>query len=217
MTTTPHHLPDPQRWAIEQERKRHDDALFGYGEYAMFILLWNFVDHELGLVERCPSCYISRGKIAEAYGQSDQNKCLACFGTTFEGGYKAKIVRPSLWDANEEDYRKGDRGQFIQATASVQSTSDFRLRTGDYIFRGDGTRWQMRTLSTNHLRTGFETPTDALTPVGYNFGTVAREDEDTIAYLIPPTTAELLILLNKSYTRVPYDFTADEDIRAALV
>lgn len=188
--TLPLWLPDDQDYAVEQERYRHDQALAFYGENALFVLMWRLEDHEKGLVDRCPTCYVALGKIAEVYGQAAREKCSDCFGTTFEGGWKAKIVRLSLWDANEKDYREKARGETEVSTASIQAPSDFRLRTGDYIFRGDGTRWRMQTVSTNHLRTGFEMPSAARTAAGWNYGQCILEDESSVAYMIEPTPSE---------------------------
>lgn len=196
-TTLPIWHPDPQMYAIEQERYRHDQAMASYGEYALFVLMWKLEDHQIGLVARCPTCYGIEGakarKTAEAYNQPTQRKCPDCFGTTFEGGWKAKVVRLSLWDVNEVDHAYRQRGEIERATASIQAPSDFRLRTGDYIFRGDETRWRMQTISTNHLRTGFLMPTAVRTPVGYNFGQVMLEDESSVAYMIEPTPEERTI------------------------
>lgn len=211
-----HHLPDPQRFAVNQERQRHDQALYRYGEYAMFVLMWTIHDHHAGLVDRCPTCYQSYGKIAKAYGQPSVNKCADCFGTTFEGGFKARVVRPSLWDYNEPDYREHNRGEVIIATASIQSTSDFKMGTGDHIFRADGTRWQMRSVGTNHLRTGFEMPTSARSALGFNYGQVSREDETSVSYTIPPTPAEVIAALDLSDVRYPQDFSALEVVRGPL-
>lgn len=183
-------LPDPQMYAIDQERYRHDGALTFYGEYALFVLMWKLEDHVKGLVERCSVCYVAYGKTTEAYGQSPIKNCENCYGTTFEGGWKAKIVRLSMWDTNETDHVLKAHGEIKRATSTVQTTSDFRLRTGDYIFRGDETRWRMQTVSTNHLRTGFLMPTSVRTPLGYNFGQVVLEDESSVAYLIEPRPEE---------------------------
>lgn len=206
-------MPDPQGFAIEQERYRHNQALSFFGEFAMFVLRWQLEHFKAGLVGRCPTCYISAGPVAEVYGQSTKEKCPDCFGTTFEGGYRAKIVRPSLWDVNEEIEVKRDRGEVVVSDSSIQTTSDFRLHNGDFIFRGDGTRWRMQSLSTNHLRTGFLMPDRVDTPLGYNFGVVKREDESSVAYIIPPADLTFLDVLN---IREPQDWSAYEDIRGPL-
>jgi hypothetical protein len=208
--------PDPQEHAVAQERSRHDQALASFGEYVMFVLMWRIDDHEAGLVDRCPRCYEAYGKTAEAYGQPAQERCPECFGTTFEGGWKARIVRPSLWDYNEEEDRQHARGEVEVATATVQSTSDFRLRTGDHLFRGDGTRWMMRTVSTNNLRTGFQIPSRQRSALGFNYGQVSLEDESSTPYLIPPSPAEVKEMLDLSHLRHPTDFSAVEEIRGPL-
>lgn len=212
-----HHLPDPQTYAVDQERMRHDGALWAFGEYAMFILFWNITDHERGLVARCSKCYAAYGKIAEAYGQPAVNECSRCFGTSFEGGYKAKIVRPSLWDFNLEDYKDSPRGEVLVASASVQTTADFRMRTGDVIVRADNVRWRMRSTGTNHLRTGFELPTGDRSALGYNYGQVIREDEDSVVYTIPPGPAEIRSSLDVVGTRYPKDFATLEVVRGPLL
>lgn len=214
--TYQHHLPDPQGYAVAQEQARHDGALFAYGEYSMFVLMWRSEDHEAGLVDRCLTCFEAYGKIAKAYGQSPIKDCPECFGTTFEGGFKARLVRESLWDFNEPANRVHVRGEVEVATASIQSTSDFRMRTGDHIFRGDGTRWTMRTIGTNHLRTGFGMPGPDRTPLGYNFGQVDLQDRDHVVYSIPPEGTTLAARLDVTGTRLPVDYTDLEIIRGPI-
>ena len=212
------HVPNPQPYAVTQERFRHDGALYQWGEYAIFVLLWNVADHEAGLVARCQDCYVAYGRIAEAYGQPARRKCPTCFGTTFQGGYRATIVRPTIWDYNEKDHREHSRGEVIVSTASVQTTSDFQLRTGDYIIRADNGRWQVRSKSTNNLRTGFETPSAASAPLGYNFGQVSLEDKDSVAHTIPPVdAAEVRTLLSVVDQRRPSDFSEFDDLRGPLI
>ena len=107
------------------------------------------------------------------------------------------------------------RGQTTTATASIQSTSDFRLRTGDYIFRGDGTRWKMRIdrhQPSPHRVRDARPPAD---PGGYNFGQVNLEDPDHVSYLIPPMTPPLQTTLD-SRVQVPQDFSSIETIRGPL-
>ena len=209
-------LPDPKSYEIEQERFRHDQSLWFYGEYAMFVLMWRIEDHENDLVERCGKCYIAYGKIAEVYGQPAKEKCDSCYGTTFEGGVKAKIVRPSLWDTNEGLERERERGEVEIRTASIQSTNDFRLRNHDYIFRGDGTRWMVQSISTNHLRSGFDMPTQADTPLGYNFSEVVLQDDSTVAYMIPPDEATLMTI-DLPGQRYPTDWSTIEEINGSLL
>lgn len=210
------YLPDAQDWAFEQEKARHQGAMDLWGEYSMFVLLWNLVDFEAGLVGRCQTCYVPNGGVTDVYGQSNNSKCPDCYGTTFEGGFKAKIVRRSLWASNENAFKPQARGDIIIGTATVQAESTFRMRTGDYIFRGDGSRWQMRTMSSNELRTGFQMPSPATAVVGYNYGTVSREDESSVAYLIPPTASVLINRLNVTHAHWPVSFADLEVVRGSL-
>jgi hypothetical protein len=213
----PHWLTDPQAYAVEQERQRHLDALYAYGEFAMFVLMWRVTDFEAGLVGRCPTCFTSGGKIAATYGQGAKRDCPDCFGTTFEGGYRAKIVRPSLWDHDTSTELPGRRGDTITEPTRIQTTGDFNSNTDDYAFRGDGTRWQMRNTDWDLLRTGFQTPSIPRTLLGWNITQANLEDPSSVAYLIPPTGDELVTILNVTNgLRFPPDFSEHEDIRGPL-
>ena len=44
---------------------------------------------------------------------------------------------------------------------SVESTSDFRLRQGDYVVRADNSRWRVNTPQRVTVRTGY--PVDGMT------------------------------------------------------
>src|SRR6478609_414109 len=57
VTASPYYLRDRQNWAVEQERMRHDEALYSIGEYAIFVLMWHIQDLTAGLVQRCSRCY----------------------------------------------------------------------------------------------------------------------------------------------------------------
>ena len=45
----------------------------------------------------------------------------------------------------------------------------------------------------------------------------AREDEASVAYLIPPDTATVISILDRTHFRTPLDFSAVEDVRGPLV
>lgn len=210
-------LPGSQDYAVIQERQRHIDALYHFGEYAMFVLMWRPEDHAAGKVDRCPRCFTSYGVVAEVYQQPSQNDCPECYGTTFEGGYRAKIIRPSIWDASEEANRYSERGETIRANASVQTTHDFTLHIGDYIFRASGERWRIETMSTNHLQTGFAIDSVSQDVLGWNFGQAFLEQPGTVAYHIPPSQSQLAALLDVTGTRTPTDFSTAEDIRGDLL
>lgn len=213
-----HHLPTaPQGWAVTNMRDSHNDSLYRFGEYAIFVMLWDIRDHNAGLVDRCPECY-GGSPYSEVYKQSNEHNCEACLGTTFEGGYKAKIVRPSLWDFGEEAEQEQRRGIALPQSAGIQSTSDFRMKTGDFIIRADNTRWVIESTSANHLRTGFGFPQKSETVLGFNWGQCRKEDTSSVVYTIDPRlTDEVRALLDPVDPRFPVDFGAFEEIRAPLV
>lgn len=213
-----HWLTDPMSYAVQQEVDRHDQALWTHGELAMFVLLWTIFDYEAGLVAHCSTCYVAYGRSAEAYGQPAKRDCPDCYGTTFEGGYKAKIVRPAIWtDQSEEALTIGPRGQSLADAESVQSTADFKPMNGDYVFRADGTRWEIREVTSGTLHTGFEFTSATSQSVGFAMGRVVREDESSVAYLIPPDPVTLrAILTTPMGTRYPPDTTAVDEIRGPL-
>lgn len=215
-TVQPYYVRDPQAWAVEQEHLRHNQAIFQVGEYAMFALMWHIADFTLGLVGRCNRCYIGYGKVAEAYGQASKNKCTDCFGTTFEGGYKALIVRPAIFSDTDQSETMDRRGVMHPDDVDVESTHDFRIRNGDYVFRADGTRWYLRTPQRVTLRTGFGYPGQASTGIGYNLARASLEDPDSVAYLIPPPPLDVVNTL-RTGRFVPEDFANVEVIRGPLI
>jgi hypothetical protein len=212
----PYYLRDPQPWAVEQERLRHNEAMYHVGEMCMFTLMWHVLDFEAGLVARCNRCFVARGKVAEAYGQASQNKCPDCFGTTFEGGFRAQIVRPAIFTDTDEDERPDRRGVIHPNDVGLETTTDFRVRQGDFAFRADGTRWYLRGPERVTLRAGFGYPGQRDEAVGYNHAKVTVEDPDSVAYLIPPATATVKTILGQ-YRRTPQDYSAYEIIRAPLI
>lgn len=191
----PYWIRDTQPWAVQQEHMRHDQALYTVGEYVMFTLMWHLLDHEQGLVARCSRCWVARGRVAEVYAQPAQNKCPVCFGTTFEGGIRAQIIRPAIFSDTDEEERPDKRGVVHPQNVQIETTHDFRVRQGDYVFRADNTRWFLRHPNSVRVRTGFAYPTQADTNLTLNFATASLEDKDTVAYLIPPAPETLVPLL----------------------
>lgn len=212
---TDHWLPDAHSYVIDQERGRHDQVLWSMGEYVAFVLLWRIRDFEIGRVDRCSRCYLSQGAIADTYGQAAQENCPNCFGTSFEGGYRAIIVRPVLWNYTEDAEAQAPRGAVFRATAQFQTTSDFDYFNGDYLFRADNTRWQLRADSPTYAVTGFESQSPSRNVVG-QLGTATKEDESSVAYLMPPTAVDLAVYLDVAHAHFPQVFPEIEDIRAAL-
>ena len=225
VTSQPYYVRETQDWAVEQERQRHLQALYTVGEYAMFVLMWHVRDFEAGLVQRCSTCYgdgidaVQRG-IADAYNQPTQARCPVCFGTTFEGGFKAQIIRPAVFSDSDEDEPKAARGVMNPQDLSVESTPDFRVRSGDFVFRATGDRFQLRVPQRITLRTGFSVPYQSSHAIGYNHARASQEDRTSVAYDIPtpgiddPETLEGVLT---TANRIPVDFDVYEVIRSVLI
>ena len=212
----PYYIRETQPWAIEQERRRHNEALWYLGENAMFALMWHLEDFQNNLVERCPTCYESQGRIAEVYGQANEARCPDCFGTTFEGGFKALIIRPAIFSDSDEGETRHSRGVVHPNDLTIESTPDFRIRTGDYAFRINGDRFYLRVPERVTLRTGFASPTQADTAIGYNHANAAQEDPASVAYRVPPANDEVGMILSH-VARIPRDWGTYEVIRAPLI
>jgi hypothetical protein len=202
--------------------KSHSEALYAFGEYAMFVLMWTAFDFDAGLVARCPQCYASGGRqqrINEAYGQAVRTDCDNCYGTTFDGGYRAKIVRPSIWADDDPEVEQTQRGVIERNNLSIESTSDFTLHQGDFVFRSDGTRWRVSTQgNAAYLRTGFSQPTDLASAVGLSVASIEQEDDSSVVWKIPPplvTQREILSVPVGQHSLS--NFSAYEDIRGALL
>lgn len=204
--------------SIEFFQQSHDQALYGYGEWTIFFLMWRISDHKKELVARCSNCYLPFGDVSEVYQQPSIRKCPVCYGTTFEGGYKARIIRPAIWNINAEEDKEQRRGEITKNTSSVQSTSDFRMRIGDYLVRGDNTRWQMRSPAAAFLRSGFATATPQLNQMGSLYTQCDQEDESSVSYIIPISDDPELTpedILSSSTHYLP-NFDSFEDIRGSL-
>ena len=209
------HRPDPQQYALDQARDRHTEVLYRRGEYAMFVLMWDVFDFEAGRVVRCRDCVDSFGDdVTAAFGgQSAESQCESCLGTGFEGGWKAKIIRPSLWDATAEpDEDQARRGTVERQFQAVQTTFDFRLNRGDYVLRADGSRWYARAPRGARLSTGFETAKS----LGFNYATVERLPTTHVAFKITPEPAALIAVLAQGGHGM-VDFSAYERIREGVV
>lgn len=205
-------------WATEQERLRHNEALYWVGEWAIFFLMWTEIDFADDLVGRCQRCYSDTGgvgqRIAEVYSQPTINKCPDCFGTTFEGGFRARIVRPAIFADADETERQASRGTMHPVSTTVESTTDFRMREGDFTIRADNTRWRTSTPQRVMLRTGFGHPDQRGSSITYNSAPVKLEDHTSVAYLLPaPNVGPLL----RVQSHVPMDFSTFELLRGPLL
>lgn len=184
-------------WAVQNERFRHDQALLMMGEPAMFVLMWKVEDWKFGYVRRCPRCY-KDGTGADVYDQPTINKCPMCFGTTFEGGVRAKIIRPTLFGDVDDQEQLSERGTTYPQHVSVESTSDFRFRAGDFIFRADGSRWQLGNPTRITLRTGYGHPSQGRDSFAYIQAQASLQDKTNVAWIIPPSQDDLMQMLTPS-------------------
>lgn len=221
VTVQPYYLRERQDWAIGQQRQKHAQALYQIGEWAMYVLMWHVVDFEAGLVDRCTVCYSDSGtlgrRITDVYDQPTRNECPGCFGTTFEGGYRARIVRPTIFTDTDEEERPGRRGTTHNDDVNIETVWDFRVLQGDYVIRADNSRWQLGAPQRVTLRTGFQYPSQLDNSVAYRNIRAAHEEPNTVAYSIPPIDPETIRTTLATPMRYPADFSAIEDIRSPLI
>lgn len=221
VSAQPYYVRQRQNWAIEQERMRHAQAVYWVGEWAIWFLMWHVVDFEAGLVGRCTTCRGASGsrddRIGSVYNQPTQNKCPNCFGTSFEGGYRAKIVRPTIFSDTDETERLDRKGAVHPDDMTIESTWDFRVLGGDYVIRSDNTRWQLRTPQRVTVRTGFDHPDQVDDSISYGSIRAGYEEPTTVAYMLPPTSATTIKSTLSVPMRHPQDFSLFEVIRAPLI
>jgi hypothetical protein len=181
-------------WDVANERYRHDQAVYTVGEPAYFIMLWREEDQKAGLVNRCSRCFGTgtiTDRTAAVYNQPTQNKCPRCYGTTFDGGIRASIIRPAIFSDSDDAETIANRGVVHPQHSTVESTSDFRTRAGDFVFRADGSRWQLGAPTRVTLRTGFNHPTQVNDSMGYATMPATLEDLTSVAYIIPPNAEQI--------------------------
>lgn len=207
---------------MQQERQRHDEALFWLGEYAFIALMWHTVDFELGLIGRCNTCFNTtntlQNRITAVYNQPTRNLCPDCYGTTYEGGIRALIVRPFMFADTDESEKQDRRGSVHPMSLSGETTWDFRSYQGDYVFRQDGTRYRVTTQpNRNTVRTGFAHPSQSATTLGYARMQLAYEEPTTVAYTIPPSGSSIEALLDITGLQQPINWSAVEVINGPLI
>lgn len=228
VSVQPYWLKTPDRYMIDQERLHHNEAVYAYGEYSMFFLMWGIDDFRANLVDRCPYCYDPSGmesEIASVYGQGAQALCEYCYGTTYWKttatklpGLKARIVRPCMWNTNDEVHVKEAQGNITKSTTQVQSISDFRMRTGDFVLRADETRWRLNNRKTDLVISGFEAADDINAMIGYSYPEATLQDPTSVAYIIPPDGVTGKEVLNISTVpNYPMDFSSWEIINGPLI
>lgn len=189
-------MAQDQPWAEEHVTASHVDALYRYGEWVMFVLLWTAKDLEAGLVTRCPVCRLG-DPLSVGYGSAGSTPdCPACFGTTFEGGYRARIVRPAIIsDRNTETREDRRAGQVETESLSLQTTADFFCHAGDFMFRVDGTRYQLGQMDTQVIRSGFEHPDQEQSVGGVVNAAALESNGSTLAHRLPPEPEEVASIL----------------------
>lgn len=205
---------------MRTELIRNSQVIYTYGEYAIIVLLWHEPDFAAGLIGRCPECFVAGGEIAEAYGSETHQKCTTCYGTGFGPGPRAKIIRPILWFSGDDDsiVQQSPHGAYINSTAQMQTTADYRIRNNDYVIRADNSRWRTSTANLDQTKTGFQFQTWPRQMIGTLFAGMVREDQSSVAYIIPPTDSEdITELLDVPFPRQPLDYSTFEVINGPLI
>lgn len=207
----PYWTPITQGWASNILESSHVDALYMFGEWALFTMFWRVQDETAGLVGRCPSCYAG-SREAQAFGQPERKKCPDCYGTSFEGGFRAQIVRPALFADRNIETTDTEHGTVISDAIHVETTGDFAMKAGDLVVRYDGTRFKVEEKDESILRTGFSPPVE----VSYsgNIPLAHLDDPTSPSFLVPPTSASALrALLTPPNTHLVPDLSTQETIR----
>jgi hypothetical protein len=197
VTVYPYWDAPHQQFANDQVARHHQEAIRRFGEYSAWVMRWNTVDYEAGNVALCSPC-IPNEDHWRVYGQVTDPDCPDCLGTTYEGGVRAVLIRPTMWDYPEEENSGGRRGEVITQTAEVQTTNDFRARVGDWVLQHNNVRWQVQGIRDTKIHTGFIGTTRYRNNMGYGYSLV-REDPDSVIYDHIMTPEELAAMDERSY------------------
>jgi hypothetical protein len=238
---------DVQRFAVVQERQRHAQALWQYGELVVFALLWRPEDIGAGLAQRCTRCYVPsavitdlppgtvpppgyysvpgvEAQISAAYGQGNQFRCTLCYGTQVIAaqpakvpGVRALLVRPAILTDTDQNQQRTAKGTVNTGQVAVQSTPDFRVNTLDYFFRSDGRRYQLQVPARTTLRTGFGSPWQGAAAISYNLASASLEDPEASVAYVIPPPHRELAQALGTYTRIPADYAWLEQVNGPLV
>lgn len=209
----PFYLPEPQPHATDWFNRAHDQAIWSFGEYVIVFLMWQVSDVDAGRAEPCHRCFV-RPEF-ETFRQPTESKCPNCFGTTIEGGYKAKLVRPSLWIWDEETVTDHKHGEYLQETAQrIELPGDFFMNQGDIVLRADTSRWVVpQAADIEEIRTGWTQANRQFISAGQQIANVQYANENTPPYIIPPTDPEEIAGILAPTARYPRDMTQYEEIR----
>ena len=206
-------LQNRHQYAVQQEQLRHDDAVNWFGEMTAFILWWSLEDFENGDVTRCSSCYTTLGDITDVYQQSPESHCPNCFGTTFEGGYRALIYRPALWDTSDSSEEVKSRGFTYSSSCTIQTLTGIRFRDNDIAVRSDGTRWRVNQPRVRMVATGFGPNSSRSDLVGSTLS--GNLDDETMPSYLP--TVNMTFLQNAGWNpELPYPASPPDEINGSL-
>lgn len=187
----PYHAGQAQQWASNLIAAQHEEALYLYGELVLFTLMWRPVDFEAGRVNHCPRCYSGENaRFAAAFEQATERECPECFGTTFEGGFRAQVIRPALFADRNSEVTEQSRGVVTSDTIRFETTGGFTLHKDDYLFRADNTRFQVEEKNEDVPRDGFGTPWSPDSAAGSS--TAHMEETTAVAFKIPPVSSTAL-------------------------
>ena len=197
---------DVRAWEMANERFRANEALWRFGELAALVSMWSLKDFQAGLVEACPTCNMSDLVISSVYQQPSYSKCPTCFGVKYagaHGGVKSFLMKPTLWTWGEENTFWDRRGEAERQEGTVTIPGTSYLQVRDFVFRGNGYRYQVLSWTGSHLASGFSSKAHTDTALTF-VCQVAREDPATsAAYTIPPGTEVLEQILDPAFLRWP--------------
>jgi hypothetical protein len=197
---------DVRAWEVANERFRANEAFWRFGELAALVSMWSLKDFQAGRVGACPTCNFNDNVISSVYVQPSFEKCPTCFGVKYagaHGGVKSFLIKPTLWTWGEENTQWERRGEVERQEGSVIVPGTSFLQVRDYVFRGDGYRFQVLSWTGSHLASGLSSKAHTATALTYVCN-VAREDPaSSPAYIIPPGTEVLEQVLDPSFLRWP--------------
>lgn len=207
--TQPYLAPGPQIWGPRTVSSAHEEALLAYGEYGIFTLMWRPADYDAGLVGKCSVCFTGpKAQQAAAFNQPTKRECPSCYGTTFEGGYRAQIIRPMIMSDRATVVADQREGTTETDTIQFETTSDFTFTLGDYVIRFDNTRFQCETKAEVVIRTGFDSPTSAESLS--SMAVAHKEAETSVAFLLPPADPSPLVdLMGPFHVQDPGAFNVE--------
>jgi len=197
---------DPRPYEVLQQQWLAQEAMWHYGELVALVSMWSVKDYAAGNCALCTTCNLGDPNIQAAYKQPGYEKCPTCYGALYvgpHGGVKSFFIRPSLWTWGEENTVWGRRGETERQEGNVILPAGTYVQVRDYIFRGDGYRFQVNSWSGAHLSTGLQAQSHTETAMAYTVQVAREEPTSSAAYLIPPNQETLIGLLNPVGMRFP--------------